>query len=216
MAYIWLLLISALIILTYLYLKSGDRRYDHDGIGKIVRLFQLITFSTKPATKIPRKIYVDILNEYIDNFNKCKSDIIGSSSIIKEEVYKRMTNDNDYQIFHKISSLMILIANGANVLNIFKVIYYIIRSGVFDVNKLIMKISLSATLCTLLCLPDKGANNLRSKALHYKLIRCNETNPFLGINACPMISLWNKILLPKIINTDPEPILYGDIIKYIN
>ena len=207
-----LLLIGAVI---FFYFRSGDQRYDHDGIGKIVRLFQLITFNTKPATKVPRKKYVDILREYIENFNSHESEIVGSVEFIKEEVYRRMTNSDDYAIFEKISSLMILIANGASVFHILQVIFYILKSRVYNTTELIMKISLSATLCTLLCLPDEGTNDLREKALHYKLIRCHEKNPFLGINACPMISLWSRIVLPKIVNTDPTPVLTGGVIKYI-
>lgn len=216
--YLWVgaLLICGGAFIYNRYTKSGDKRYDQDGIGKIVRLFQLITFSTKPATKVPRKKYVEILEQYINNFNTHEGEIVGSGDFIKEEVYKRMTNSDDYQIFNKISSLMVLIANGASVFNIIKVIFYIIQSRVFNTTELIMKISLSATLCTLLCLPDEGTNDLREKALHYKLIRCREKDPFMGINACPMISLWNRLVLPKIVNTDPAPTLVGDgVIKYI-
>lgn len=213
--YIWTLFMLLLIFI-YFYYKSGDKRYDHDGIGKIVRLFQLITLNTTPATKVPRTIYVDILNDWIINFNQNESEIVGSGEYIKEEIYKRMTKSNDYQIFHKISSLMIMIANGASMFNIFKIIYYIIKSGIFNTNQLIMKISLSATLCTLLCLPDEGTKNLREKALYYKLIRCHENDPFRGINFCPMFNLWRKIKLPSITNTDPKPVIYGGAIKYIN
>ena len=78
-----------------------------------------------------------------------------------------------------------------------------------------MKISLSATLCTLLCLPDKKTSNLKDKALEYKLIRCKENNPFIGVNACPMLNQWKKISLPKIVNQDSEsPTIKGSVIKY--
>ena len=165
-------------VCVYLYHRSGDKRYDSDGIGKIVRLFQIITFNTKPATKVPRKKYVDILKMYIDNFNEHDDEIIGSTEFIKETVYRRMTKSDDYQIFNNISSLMILIANGRSVFNIFKVIFYILKTRIFDSTELIMKISLSATLCTLLCLPDENTQDLKEKALYYNLIRCRENNPF--------------------------------------
>lgn len=199
----------------WIYHRSGDKRYDSDGIGKIIRLFQIITLNTKPATRVPRKKYVDILTTYIDNFNQYNDDIIGSTEFIKETVYRRMTGSHDYQIFNQISSLLILIANGASAFNIFKVIYHILRTRIFNTNELIMKISLSATLCTLVCLPDEQTQDLREKALHYKLIRCRENDPFVGISACPMISLWSRINLPKIHNTSPHPPLHGTIIKYI-
>lgn len=204
-----------LVVLIYVFYQSGDKRYDKDGIGKIVKLFQLITLNPKPATKVPRKKYVDILNTYIENFNlHQEEEIVGSSEFIKEQVYKRMTNSNDYEIFNKISSVMIAIANGASMFHILKVMFYILKSRIFNTNELIMKISLSATLCTLVCLPDEGTKDLHEKALHYKLIRCNEKNPFLEINACPMIALWKKIRLPRIVNTSPRPVLLGGVIKY--
>lgn len=198
------------------YDQAGDARYDKDGIGEIVKLFQFVTMNSKPATQEPRKKYVDILKTYIENFNSHEGqEIVGSSKYIKEEVYQRMTRSNDYALFDKMSLIMIKIANGASAWNIVKVVIYIVRSRIFNLHELIMKISLAATLCTLLCLPDQGTQDLREKALHYKLIRCNEKNPFLGIGACPMISLWSKIVLPKIIHTGANPVLVGGIIKYI-
>jgi hypothetical protein len=213
--YIVIVITLVAVAFAYSYYRSGDKRYNHDGIGKIVKLFQFVTLSTKPATKVARNDYVRILATYIENFNAYKGDIVGGSEFIKEVVYKRMTHSKDYFIFNEISTLMIAIANGASVVHIFKVIFYILKSGIFNTNEIIMKISLSATLCTLLCLPDEGTTNLREKALHYKLIRCHEKNPFLGVNMCPMMSLWSKIVLPKIVNTDSTRVVVGDVIKYI-
>eukprot|EP01129_Flabellula_baltica_P001887 TRINITY_DN1178_c0_g1_i1.p1 TRINITY_DN1178_c0_g1~~TRINITY_DN1178_c0_g1_i1.p1 ORF type:complete len:214 (+),score=23.84 TRINITY_DN1178_c0_g1_i1:143-784(+) len=208
-----LLILFILLALVY-YFSLGDKRYDGDGIGKIVRLFQFITFKSKPATKLPRKKYVEILKSYIDNFNEIEGDIIGDSSHIKEEVYFRMTRSKDYHIFEKISGLMILLANGeASMLNAVKIMWYLLRSGVYNHDVLIMKISLSATLCTLMTLPDDCPRSLKEKALHYKLIRCKDDNPFVGISACPMLRLWKEINVPVIINSE-TPELRGSVIKY--
>ena len=203
------------VLLNLAYVFCGDPRYDEDGIGTIVRLFQCITFSCKPATAVPRREYVIILKRYIENFNTHRDEIVGNSEFIKEEVYKRMTNSDDYKIFNKVAHLMTLIANGLkSQWRIFEVFWYLHKSGVRDVKELIMKISLAATLCTLLCLPDAGTRNLLEKASHYELIRCRKSSPFLGISACPMIHEWRTIKLPKICNTDTNLVLSGGIIKY--
>ena len=201
------------------YSQCGDKRYDKDGIGKIVRLFQFLSFQTKPATKEPRTKYLDILRQYIDNLNNNNTkEIVGSSAEIKKELYSRLTLSEDYDIFNAISSRMVAIANDEiSMFHAFVLPFYLLKARVFNPHQMIMKISLSATLCTLVCLPDEGTTSLKEKASHYRLIRSSLHNPFVGISACPMLKLWEEIELPPIVNTDKNPpVLRGGVIRHFD
>jgi len=219
------LAVSTLCVLFFLFRvlsKSGDSRYkEGDPLGPAIRLFQILTFSQTAPTQHPRLNYVNRLKVYIDNFNEHSHiPIEGNTDFVKETIYYRMTKSNDFYWLDKISTNFIMIANGKlSYFQLFPTFYYLFRCGFSDPSELFMKTALTATFPTLGALPDLDtSSNLKEKAAHYRLIRYFGDNPFIGVNACPILNQWNKIVMPKIINTDGDITwqLTGEHVRYLD
>lgn len=215
-------LASILLLIGYVVKNlAGDKRYkEGDGIGKLVQVFQIMTFRVQPISQQPRKEFITILSQFIQNLDtpENQTDIVGNTDYIQRELYRRMVGHNDdFEVLHALTHSFVLIANGElSYWGCLVLPTLFIRSGFwwdYDLN--CMKGALSATLCTVVCLPRKEGENLKDMALRYKLVRhYMENNPFVGVTACPMLEVWNKIKLPKIVNTD-EVEFVGETMKYI-
>ncbi|CAB9516388.1 expressed unknown protein [Seminavis robusta] len=199
---------------------TGDKRYkEGDGIGKLVQVFQIMTFRVQPISQQPRKEFVKILSQFIDNLarEENQTEIVGDAQYIKMELYRRMVGETfDFQVLHDLTHSFVLIANSElTTWGYLTLPLLFIKSGFwwdYDLN--CMKGALTATLCTIATLPRKEGEDLKEMALRYKLVRhYMDNNPFVGVTACPMLEVWSNIKLPKIVNTDQVE-LVGETMKY--
>jgi len=141
-----------------------------------------------------------ILKHYIKNFNISSGEsIVGTSEYIKEEVYRQMTQAYDFAAFNSIGDTFTCVINGDigmvrgglllahYFLGNTGILFSTVQSGGFA--EMVASFAVTSTVCTIFCLPDEQNETLKDKALRYKLVRSDPTNPFLGINACPLLGV---------------------------